>query len=121
MHHEVSLRLLKYLTPRSRKAKSRSASPEIPRILWNQKVRYHVHKSPSLVPVLSQMHPVHTLTLYFQNIRGRVTFDDMIVFSRWGVVRPRPVLKLKGHPVSAIRYCVCNADCPHLPAVSGST
>ena len=40
-------------------------SQKIPHIMWNPKLHQHVHSSLPLVPILSQMNPVHALPSYY--------------------------------------------------------
>ena len=41
------------------KSNSYSVSQEIPNVLWKQNVHYPAHNSPSIVPVLEQINPIH--------------------------------------------------------------
>jgi hypothetical protein len=52
----------------SREAASCADTHEFPNILLKPKVHYRFHKSPSLVPILSRISPVHTTPSYISKI-----------------------------------------------------
>jgi hypothetical protein len=60
-----------------------SASQEIPRLLWNTKVHYRVHKSPSPIHTLSQVNPIHTPKPYFQKIQFNIILRSTTRSSEW--------------------------------------
>jgi hypothetical protein len=67
----------------SSEANSHPASQEISSLLWNPKVHYCVHKSPPLVPILSQVNPDHTFLPYFPKICFDIIFPSMHRSSEW--------------------------------------
>jgi len=46
-------------------ANSHSASQEVSCFLWNQEVHYCVHKTPTLILIVNQMHTIHSFPPYF--------------------------------------------------------
>jgi hypothetical protein len=66
-------------------ADNRSASQDIPLLLWNPKVHYHVHKSPPPVPIPIQMNPIHIFPPYFSKIHFNIIISSKPRSSEWSL------------------------------------
>ena len=60
-----------------------SASQEIPRILWKQKVHYRIHNIPPLAPILSHTNSLQVISSHVLMVHFNISIPFMPMSPKW--------------------------------------
>ena len=90
------------------KANISSANEEIPRNLWSQVFHYRVHQSHPLVPIVSQINPIHNLQSYSFKLHFNIILPSVTSNSSHLVYVPKRCIHF------FLSLCLPHSPFPHL-------
>ena len=89
----------------SQEANSCSPSQEVHCILWNSKIHYNVHNSPTLLHNRSQINQIHYFPFYFFKIHFNTILPPMSRSSEWSLPAAFQSKSLHKLPFSSPHTC----------------
>jgi hypothetical protein len=91
----------------SREVSQSSASTEVPRILWNPKVHYRMHKCSPPLPLLNRINPVHAFPFHLLKMHFNIIVSPTRRYSKWSFHSGFPTKNLYALLLASMR-----ATCP---------